>query len=297
MIYCYVNSSFNDETKNRDIEGMERKVVPLTQFDAGAVGGAEPLRTPLYHQIYVVLRHQIADGSLKEGDVLPGELDLAELYGVSRITVKRALDELAKDGLVKRERGRGTSVSAVQPPSPMRASFEGQMEDLLAMGLETQVELLELDYRPASEEVAQALSCELGAEVQHSVRVRHAKGAPFSYLTTFVPADIGRSFRAEDLANRPLLALMEDCGVRVASAEQTITATLADAVTGRRLDTMAGAPLTKVTRIVYDITGNPVEYITALYRPDRYQYRMTLTRQETASAKIWSPSNTGYQLS
>lgn len=276
---------------------MERKVVPLTQFDAGAIGGSEPMRTPLYHQIYIVLRHQIADGSLKEGDVLPGELDLAALYGVSRITVKRALDELAKDGLVKRERGRGTSVSAIQSPNPMRSSFEGQMEDLLAMGLETEVELLELDYRPASEEVAVALQCPVGTEVQHSVRVRHAKGVPFSYLTTFVPADIGRSFKADDLASRPLLALMEDCGVRVASAEQTITATLADAVTGRRLDVMAGAPLTKMVRIVRDVSGNPVEFITALYRPDRYQYRMTLTRQETDTAKIWSPANTGYQLS
>lgn len=275
---------------------MERRAVSLDRFDAGAIRPTEPARTPLYHQIYLVLRQRIVDGEFADGDILPGEFELAEVYGVSRITAKRALDELAKDGLVRRERGRGTMVSHRREDGPMQAQFEGQLEDLLAMGMETSVDLLEFAYMPASAEVASALDCAPGDEVQMSVRVRSVRGEPFSHLTTYVPGDIGRKFGEKDLAQRPLLALLEKSGVHVDAAEQTITATLADTGTARRLDTTVGAPLIKVVRIVQDIDGRPVEYITALYRPDRYQYHMNLTRQAEGKAKVWSPSRTGYRL-
>lgn len=283
--------------KERESETVERKAVPLADLDGGAIQASEPARTPLYHQIYTVLRQKIVEGSLKNGALLPGEMDLAELYGVSRITAKRALDELARDGLVLRERGRGTSVSHAAQAGPMRASFEGQMEDLLAMGLETDVALLEFGYGPATLDVANALALTPGARVQHSVRLRRAQGGPFSHLTTYVPAEIGELYGEKDLASRPLLAILEECGLSVASAEQTITATLADAVTARRLETVVGAALVQVERVVLDTDGRPVEFITALYRPDRYQYRMTLNRSETGTARVWSPQRTGYRLS
>jgi len=255
------------------------------------VSGA--LRTPLYHQIYLILRQKIVDGIYPFDGRLPGEQDLVEIYGVSRITAKRALDELAAEGLVVRERGRGTRVRYRAPAAPLRSSVEGLLENLLAMGLETEVKLVEFDYVAASEPVAVALECGPGELVQRALRVRMIDGQPFSHLTTYVPEDIGRQFDAADLSETALLALLERSGVEVSSATQTITATLADASAATHLEVDIGAALLMVSRIVRDQSGRPIEFITALYRPDRYQYRMILSRVHGKDRNVWETSGDG----
>ena len=160
----------------------------------------------------------------------------------------------------------------------------------MAMGLQTEVTLLEFGYVEPGVAVAQALQCTMGEKVQRAVRVRRLEGEPFSYLTTYVPEDIGASFDREDLASTALLTLLERCGVEVSRAEQTITATLADAAVASRLKVDLGSPLLRITRIVYDQQDRPVEYIVGLYRPDRYQYRMALSRVQTDRANAWSPT-------
>lgn len=254
------------------------------------------LPTPLYHQIYIILREQIADGSIGSDATLPGEQELTRLYGVSRITAKRALDELAAEGLVVRERGRGTRVRSAPPTPPFRASIKGLLENLLVMGLKTKVVLLEFGYVRAPAEAAAALGCTIGETVQRAVRVRHIDGAPFSHLTTFVPEAIGRTYSRRDLASKPLLSLLERSGVHVSRADQVITAKLADAQVARRLEVAVGAALLKITRIVRDQRGRPVEFITGLYRPDRYQYAMFLSRTQDRSQALWQddlPSSHG----
>jgi len=246
------------------------------------------LPTPLYHQVYLILRDQIRSGGFGFDDILPGEQDAAALFGVSRITAKRALNELAGDGYVKRERGRGTRVIYRAPVPPVDASVEGLLENLLVMGLETQVDLLAFDYVTPGAVVARALRCADGDQVQRAVRVRRLQGEPFSHLTTFVPEAVGRSYSRDDLAGQPLLALLERSGVVIGRAEQTITATLADAQVSRALGLELGSPLLGINRVVFDEAERPVEYISALYRPDRYQYRMNLSRVGDRRTRTWS---------
>jgi len=254
----------------------------------GGVDARQP--TPLYHQIYTILRDEIVSGGYANGAILPSEFELTRQYGVSRVTAKRALNELAAEGLVSRERGRGTVVRFEAPSPPVRASVEGLLENLLQMGLKTEVRLLGFDYVAASDEVARALGCAAGTTVQRAVRVRLMEGEPFSHLTTHVPEEIGRSYSRDDLAHRPLLALLERCGVIVSSAHQTLTATLADARIAPLLEVQVGAPLLRISRTVHDQDGRAVEHITGLYRPDRYQYQMTLNRIDGEDRKIWSPA-------
>jgi len=249
----------------------------------------ERLPTPLYHQIYLVLRNRILKDEYPHNSRLPGEEEVARQFGVSRITAKRAINDLAADGFVVRERGRGTRVTYLAPATPVRANVEGLLENLLEMGLKTEVELLEFDYVLPGEEVARALQCEADDEVQRAVRVRRLEGEPFSYLTTHVPAHIGRSYGRDDLAARPLLSLLERDGIVVSSAEQTITAILADVETAPALRIELGSALLRIDRIVYDQQDRPVEYITALYRSDFYQYRMMLSRVQNEKVKTWSP--------
>ncbi|NBB82922.1 MAG: UTRA domain-containing protein [Alphaproteobacteria bacterium] len=248
---------------------------------------------PLYHQVYMVLREQIAERAFGANAPIPSENELAKLFRVSRITVRRALEKLERDGLIERHRGRGTFPTRRESgPGPVRSHIGGLLENLLAMGLTTQVRLIEFGYVQASEEVAEALGLPYGATVQKAVRVRSIKDQPMSHLTTWVPEEIGRRYGAEDLVAQPLLALLEAAGINVSAAEQTIAARLADAGVADLLDVPVGSPLLTISRIVSDQNDRPVEYIRALYRPDLYQYRMTMSRRTgvDGDASVWEPT-------
>lgn len=245
-------------------------------------------RVPLYHQIFLILRNRIYGGTITPGDRVPGEQDLCAEFGVSRITAKRALNELADAGLVVRERGRGTRV-VNRPPAPaVTASVEGWLENISLMGMSTEARVLEFGYVAANEEIAGALDLEPGAQVQRAERVRILEGKPMSFLVTYIPAEIGRRFDRDDLNERPLLHLLECAGVNVASARQTISATLADAYVAGALDTHAGTPLIDVRRVVRDTSGAAVEYLCALYRPDLYRYEMSMRRVREKEGMRWT---------
>lgn len=246
------------------------------------------LRMPLYHQIYLILRQQILGGEFTYDERIPSEQELVDEYDVSRITARRALDELAAEGLVIRQRGKGTRTRYRPPTQPLELSVEGLLENLLAMGLETDVSLIEFEYVTANEYVSKALEINTGDVVQRAVRVRSLENGPFSYLVTYVPQDIGIQYDADDLASNPLLQLLERGGVVVDGAKQVISATLADADIAAHLETEVGAALLEIRRVVTDTDGRPVEYIRAAYRPDRYQYHMILSRVQTDGLNTWS---------
>ncbi len=257
--------------------------------DGGASGAHGRFRSPLYHQIYLILRQRIADGEFGADGTLPSEQELAAFHGVSRITTKRALDELAADGLVIRERGRGTRVAPGVAAARISGQATGPFDPLIAMGGETDVDVLEFGYSPAGPDVASALFVAEGAPVQRAVRVRRAGGDPFSHLTTYVPESIGRSFDAADLAATPILSLLERAGAVPTHAEQTVTTTLADTVVAERLAIDVGAPLLRVRRIVRDQSERAIELLVALYRTDLYRLTMTLTRSpESRAEEGWS---------
>ncbi len=248
----------------------------------------EALPTPLYHQIYVLIREKIYSGAYGNGTLIPSESELEKMFAVSRITVKRALDTLASEGLVTRQRGRGTTVTFNAPVSSSGGNMESLLEDMLAIVKETTVQILEFDYITAPPQVTDALKLEPSATVQHTVRIRHKDGTPFSYAETYVPEDIGRSFSREELKNQPLLALIERAGVAISRARQTVTATLADGATGPALNLNIGSPLLKISRIVYNESDRPVEYITLYYWPGLYQLNQDLSRVTGEDANFWT---------
>lgn len=246
------------------------------------------LPLPRYHQIYLVLREQLAQGDFPPDAPMPGELDLAARFGVSRVTMRSALDKLDRDGLIIRQRGRGTFARA--PGSavpPANAEVRGMLENLVSMSLKTSVRILELGMQPAAPDVARELDMPVGAKVQKAVRIRSFKEGPLAYITTFVPEDIGRHFGRRELASRPMLVLLEEAGVKVDSADQTVSARLADHAVAPLLDLDIGAPLLAVTRVVRDKARRPVQLLRGLYRPDRYEYQMHLSRAGRDEARIW----------
>jgi len=244
-------------------------------------------RPPLYRQIYLQIRDRIITGEYSDQSLLPTENEAAELFGVSRITVKRALNEIAADGLCVRKRGQGSRVTYKMAGAPLRSDTQGLLDALSNSKISSDGKILEFDYRPAGDHIGEIFAVEPTAEMQRSVRVRLHEGKPLSYLTTYVPADLGRQYDSHQLIDQAVLTLLEENGVEVANADQTISSTLAEAVTAEALGVKQGAPLLRIRRIVRDKNNRVVEYIIGLYRPDNFQYSMSLSRIDDGNRQFW----------
>ena len=207
------------------------------------MAGVEPSKT---RQVYLVLRDRIAGGRLDDQVALPAEQALAAEYGVSRVTVRRALAELEQEGLISRRRGAGTFVLGAGA-KPIVADFSDVLANLVAMGRDTAVRLLAFDYREPSAAIASTLKLNAGEKTQFSVRVRLIDGQPFSHLTTHVPQRIGVTYTEADLAARPLLSLLERSGVEIERATQQVTAVLATPEVAAALEVEVGSALLGTT--------------------------------------------------
>jgi GntR family transcriptional regulator len=259
----------------------------LLQYGAGIhVDAVEPLKA---RRIYLLLRERILSGELELGARLPGELSIASEYGISRVTVRRALDNLAAEGLIDRRPGSGTFVREGNSVQPIVADLSNVLSHLVEMGRRTGVRLLSFAYVNPPESVAASLGLTPGERTQRSIRVRLIDGAPFSYLVTHVPERIGVTYSEADLASMPLLALLERSGIVVEEASQSIGATLAGPDVAEALGLEIGSPLLSLTRVVWDPSGQGVEHLHALYRPDRYSFHMDLVRTGVVGARRWSP--------
>lgn len=238
-------------------------------------------------RVYLLLRDEIARGAHPPGSLLPGELRLAETHGVSRVTIRRALDALAADGLIDRRPGAGTRVAAPAPVQGIAADFATLMPQLERMGA-TSARLLSFAYVAPPPGVAEALGSP--GRMQRAVRVRMIEGQPFSHLTTHVPEAIAQNFSEADLATTPLFRLLERSGVQIDHAHQSISATLAPPEVAGALDIAPGSALIALTRVVFDAAGRGVEHLAALYRPDRFRLDMTLHRVGEDGARQWAPA-------
>ncbi len=244
------------------------------------------------HRLYLLLKERITSGGLPPGARLPGEPDLAAMHKVSRITVRRALDALAGEGLIRRQAGAGTFVVGRDGPHLIVSDLANLIAHIHEMGRSTTVKLLGFEYRMPEPDVAQALGLAEGEEVQASVRVRLVDGSAFSHLTAFVPARIGKTYTEGELAAQPLASLLERSGVVVERASQTIGATAAGPDVAEALGVGIGSALLAVTRVVQDRDGRGVEFLRALYRPDRYRFQMELSRKGEGPSRRWSPVET-----
>lgn len=250
---------------------------------------AEQLGEAKARRIYLILRDRILSNSFAHGTRLPTENDLARFHRVSRVTVRRALEELARERLIERRRASGTRVIYKPESGPLTADITGALATRAEMGKRTTIKLLAFDYVPSAGPIGTTLGLPPEEKLQRSVRVRQFKGVAFSYLTTHVPEHIGKTYSKAELASGPLLTLLERSGVRIEHATQRIGAALATPEIAHALDVRTGSPLIELMRIVFDKDGRGVEHLHALYRPDRYTFEMEMERAGTGGARRWTP--------
>jgi GntR family transcriptional regulator len=239
-------------------------------------------RIPLYYQLENLLREKINSGGFAPGDRLPTESELILQYGVSRITVRQALQALADDGLIERRQGRGTFVAERRTRKRKFAGvthLTGSLDELIEMGRETPVQLLEMNRVEADAHEAELLGLKPGEPVYRLKRLRARDDQPYSLILNYLPAEIGARLTREELSRGVLLQLLETkFGLHLTEARQQITAELADPYVAQLLKVRVGSPLLSIERTVYDKDGRPVEYVHTLYRSDLYSYSVFLTR-------------------
>ena len=245
---------------------------------------------PLYQQIYELLREQILDGTFKLYERLPAEKELIDTLGVSRITVKRGMNELAKAGLVRRHRGSGTVVIYDADASIIRGSFDTMIDGLTRMVVTTKVRLLDCTMSEASPAIAKELGISAQDKVQRIVRVRSLDDAPLSYLVTYIPCDIADRYDPELLTSESLISLLESAGHAPVEAEQVISAVHAEGAVAANLGVAPGSPILRIHRLMKDARGRVVQVIMAHYRPERFEYHMMFTRNEPGQADWTSQS-------
>ncbi len=256
-----------------------------------------PASLPLskYHQIYLVLREQLQEGRYASG--LPGELELARLFGVGRITVRRALEQLAAEDLIVREVGRGTRPTtraeqgsrrggAVPSPASPMTRLHGLLENIVSVSRSTTVKVLEWRVVQASNELAEALQLTDGQKLRKAVRRRSSALGPVSYITTYVPESLAQGLTRTDLAHKPMLQLLQESGLVLGRAVQTVSARQADARVAAELQVAVGTAMLAVSRLVYDLSDRPVQLLQGLYRPDRYEYQMEMSQVGSVEARI-----------
>lgn len=240
-------------------------------------------------RVYLLLRDRILRAEYREGAPLPGEQKLAVEFDVSRVTIRRALDALLGDGLIEKRPGSATLVRQGAGRPMLTGDFTTLMPQLLEMSENSQARLLAFSYGVPAVGVAAALGLGPDDRVQIAVRTRLVDDEPFSHLTTYVPEAIARTFSEADLATTPLFRLLERSGVKIDSASQTVTATLASPEVAEALGTTVGGPLLQIERVVRDAEGRGVEVLQALYRPDRFRLQMELDRTGTKDKRTWTP--------
>ena len=245
---------------------LSEKTVSLT---AGPV--------PLYFQLAEDLRQQISDRRLKPGVAMPTEERLGELYGVSRITVRRAIDDLIAEGLVTRRRGVGTFVAALGR-AIRSVSLVGSLYDALAYPRNITIEVMQRSEKAAPKRVAELLELQPRTPLVEIQVLSRVKRTPFAMTYFYFPADIGARLQSAELvAGAPVARLVEKLlGEEIVRAAQTVEPESADARLAKLLDIPRGTAVLHVLRTYFSASGRPVEVASVRYRPDQYRLRVDL---------------------
>jgi GntR family transcriptional regulator len=247
---------------------------------------------PLYTQVREILRERILDGSDKPHSQLPAESELSRIFGVSRITVRQALGDLQKEGVIFKIAGKGTFVSKPKAFQQL-TQLEGFAEAMSRMGYEIYNQVISHKMVSASTQLAQKLCVEIGAPLAEIKRIRHLNRAPVSLEITYLPANIGERLEKENLAGRDIFLILEnDYGIALGHADLQIDAMLADETLAHALQVEQGSALLRLERLTHTAEGAPLDFEYLYFRGDAFQYRLQITRrQNDADSRVGELKN------
>jgi GntR family transcriptional regulator len=233
---------------------------------------------PLYYQVKQAILRRIEDGELRPGELLPAERELERELQVSRVTVRRALSELERDGRVRKEHGRGTFVA---PPKIGRGltpvtSFTQEMQ---ARGVQAGARLLQFGSQIPPRHIAHQLGVSESAPLLYIERVRLANDEPILLSQSYLNLPAWVILRQQDLAaGASLWGLLEAQGLRISAVDKTVEATLADEYEAQALGIPVQSLFLLVESVAFTADGAPIEANRVVYRSDRYKLFFHQTR-------------------
>jgi len=231
---------------------------------------------PLYHQVATQLADAIDAGTLVAGTKLDNEIALADRLGLSRPTMRKAIEELVGKGLLVRKRGVGTQV--VHGRVRRELELTSLYDDLAAAGKRPRTVVLLNRVEPAPAEVAEELGVAPGTEVRRLERLRRADDAPLAVLRNWLPADLVE-LADEELEEHGLYELLRERGTHLRIARQRIGARGARADEAGLRDLRPDQALLTMQRTAYADSGRAVEYGDHCYRPDSYSFEVTVVER------------------
>jgi GntR family transcriptional regulator len=234
---------------------------------------------PLHRQLFLVLHDEIARGAVAPGDALPTEQALCDQFGVSRITVRRALADLAEQGYIERRQGVGSFVR--QPDRSDEAPPVGSyMDGLRQTQFQTSIELVEHDIRTPPTSIGDALGG-TGGEMLHILRVRRERRTrePLMVTEAWLPTDLTATLTVAALRRNPLYELLSGAGVVVDRMQHEITAEIAGPRNAGLLNTAIGSALLRVNRLAF-ASGSPHHHVSILLSPNRSRVLIDQTADE-----------------
>jgi GntR family transcriptional regulator len=240
---------------------------------------SEPMQrmgSSLSHQLYLLLRDDILRGRLAPESQLPSEKILAGQHGVSRITLRTALERLEAESLIRRVHGRGTFIAPQARPSILVGKLEGFVEQSEWLTRNTEVELLQLETVVPPGDVSAAMELATGEEAQRSLRRRRYRGKPCLLLETFVPSWLATLYPPAKLETGSLQDALREVGIELSRVDYTVSAAPADPRLAELLEVPVATALIAMIWAFIDRQGRMVEYQYAHARPDVYVLQTSL---------------------
>lgn len=232
--------------------------------------------TALHRQLFLVLQAQIAQGTYALGDAIPPEDELGSRFGVSRITVRRAISDLEQLGIVEKRPGRGTFVSAIPRRSRPQATL-GLLDSLGKTARETEVQVLRVETRAPPSDIAAQLDLASGEPAVHAVRLRSSRGVPLMVTDAWVPERVGSHITAAALKDRALFEILMAEGIKLGRVIQEVTAVSADPEIAHLLQVDVGSPLLRLVRLLYDRRKLPVQHLMIHVTSERSRILMDVS--------------------
>ena len=232
---------------------------------------------PLYHQLETDLMERIASGEFGPGATLPTEEAIGAAYGVSRITVRKALDSLFQAGRIVRRRGVGSFV-AKSAQDVHSIQLSGSLDEFLATAGKLNSTVIRLDEIVADAELAALFDDDAGAALTRLELVSSDKDGPLAHFYFYFPSGLGRHIGIDDVSgSEPVVRVLErKAGIRVVRATQVIEPAIVGSRTAALLGLAEGTPVLNALRTYFDSTGAAIEIVKVHYHPQRYRYAVEL---------------------
>lgn len=249
----------------------EKKGNRQTELDYGK--GA----TSLYFQIKMRLLQDIEEKWYKNGEIIPSEKELGDIFGVSRTTIRLAINELVQEGYLTRQRGKGTTVKQPKIVEQL-CGITSFTNEMLSKGLIPSTKKVIVKKEQANEEIANALSIEKGSLVYCIYRVRCANDKPLVVFNTYFASRIEMSLIKSLYKGSLYKYLNEQKGIEIVRIDENIEVGYADNNVCSELEIAPGAAVLLRTRISFDQNNEIVEYTKSYYRADKYRYSLKIVK-------------------